>query len=117
MLRTFVIVCIGYVFDIAPSFRQAMWTLRLPFQQRFNISQLSVLGLQKIDFIIILFGMLTIFATSLLQEWKQQSVRCLIDKHHPVFEWIIVVIALLFIAVFGVYGSGYNATDFVYMQF
>ena len=59
MFRTFLIVLVGYVFDVAPSFSQAMRTFWLFFtNQNFKLgySQISDLGLGKKDYLVILLG-------------------------------------------------------------
>lgn len=38
-------------------------------------------------------------------------------KQNSIFKWMCSVLLALAIIVFGVYGDGYNATDFVYLKF
>ena len=120
MLRTFVIVCIGYVFDIAPSFRQAMWTFRKIILGQSPIEGIrSVLhiGLSRENFVILAFSAATLLVISIISEKTTYSIRKQIDNQPVAFECIFIVIGALVVSVFGIYGSGYNAADFVYAQF
>ena len=44
-------------------------------------------------------------------------MRQMLETDYQKKQWIILMLGLLAIAIFGVYGPGYNASDFVYMQF
>lgn len=118
ILRTFIIVCIGYVFDIAPSFRQAMLSFkRMMIMPLSGIHQILDLGLTKGDYLTIALGGIIIFVVSILNEGSKENLRIRIDRKPVMLEWAIVLVGILVIITFGVYGPGYNASDFVYAQF
>lgn len=121
MFRTFLVVLVGYVFDVAPSFMQAMKTFWLSFtDQNFSTgwSQISNLGLGKKDYVLILVCMLLVFIVSIVQErHSDTTVRTLLDNKPLFFRYSFIFIGVMAVIIFGIYGSGYSATDFVYMQF
>ena len=123
MFRTFLIVLVGYVFDVAPDFDQAMRTIGLFFTgQNFSagFEQIAGLGLSTVDFIIILACTAVIFTVSVIQEKHEatgENVRTLLDRKPFMFRWAVLFIAIVTIAVFGIYGSGFAAADFVYAQY
>lgn len=121
MIRTFIVVLVGYVFDVAPTFSQAMNTFRLFFtDQSLSVgrAQISGLGLGKKDFILIFAGMLVIFIASVIQErHSDTTIRKMLDKKPFILRFILLFLCVISVIVFGIYGSGYNAADFVYMQF
>ena len=120
MLRTFIIVCVGYVFDIAPSFKQAMWTFKMViFGQHFSgmKQQLIELGLGKINLVILGLGVLIILISSIIQEKTGKEIRVLVDRKPVILECAVIVIGVLLVVILGIYGPGYNPADFVYMQF
>ena len=122
MLRTFLIVLVGYVFDVAPSFSQAMRTFWLFFtNQNFKLgySQISNLGLGKKDYLVVLLGGLIIFIASVIQERSKDGmdIRHMLDKKPFILRFALLFVGLISIVVFGIYGSGYSAADFVYAQF
>lgn len=123
MFRTFLIVLVGYVFDVAPGFSQAMRTIWLFFTgQNFSkgFAEIGDLGLSTADFVILLIGMAILLTFSIIQERaepKGENIRTLLDRKPFAVRWIVLFVAIIVIAVFGIYGSGYAAADFVYMQF
>ena len=120
ILRTFIIVCIGYVFDIAPSFKQAIWTFKMILiGQKLSgfKAQLIELGLGKINLGILGIGALVILVSSIIQEKTNKQIRTLVDKKPVILEYCIIVAGVITVAIFGIYGPGYNPADFVYMQF
>ena len=122
MFRTFLIVLVGYVFDVAPSFSQAMRTFWLFFtNQNFKLgySQISDLGLGKKDYLVVLIGGLILFIASVIQERAKDGldIRHMLDKKPFILRFALLFVCLISIVVFGIYGSGYSAADFVYAQF
>lgn len=123
MFRTFLIVLVGYVFDVAPDFNQAMRTIGLFFTgQNFaqGMDQISGLGIDAASFVVILVCTVVIFIVSLIQEKHAEdgeNIRTLLDRKPFMVRWLVLFVLIMTIVVFGVYGSGYNAADFVYMQF
>jgi hypothetical protein len=45
------------------------------------------------------------------------SVREALEKQNIVFRWAIIYIAIFSIIIFGIYGLGYDASAFLYMQY
>lgn len=121
MLRTFLIVLVGYVFDVAPSYTLSIKTLKFFFtSQNFSLGlhQIFSLGVTAKDFIVILMGMLVIFIASVIQErHSDTTIREMLDKKPFMLRFALIFVGIMAVLVFGIYGSGYNAADFVYMQF
>lgn len=121
MFRTFIVVLVGYVFDVAPSFSQAIKTIYMFFTDQslsVGLSQIGSLGLGKKDFLVILAGMTAIFIVSVIQERNSTTtLREIIDQKPFALRWGMIFVGIISIVVFGIYGSGYNPADFVYMQF
>ena len=121
IFRTFIVVLVGYVFDVAPNFGEAMRTFALFFtDQNLSVgwSQISTLGLGKKEYLLILAGVVLVFIVSLIQERNEKTtIREMLDKKPFIIRWGAVFVGVMALVVFGVYGSGFNAADFVYMQF
>ena len=122
IFRTFIVILVGYVFDVAPDFGLAINTFVKFFTNQNvpgmfkEISELNLLSNK--DFLIIGAGAVIIFIVSLIQEnHAGTTVREMMDKKPFFIRWLAVYGAIMAIIVFGIYGSGYNAADFVYMQF
>lgn len=121
MFRTFLVVLVGYVFDVAPNFSQAMNTFKLVFvDQSFSVgwSQISELGLDKFDYAIIIFAMIVVFVASVIQErHSSTTIREMLDKKSFALRGFVIFAGLMLVLVFGIYGPGYDPAAFVYMQF
>lgn len=121
MLRTFLVVLVGYVFDVAPNFAQAMNTFKLAFvDQNFSVgwSQISELGLDKFDYAIIIFAMIVVFVASVIQErHSSTTIREMLDRKPFALRGLVIFAGLMLVLVFGIYGPGYDPAAFVYMQF
>lgn len=121
MFRTFLVVLVGYVFDVAPNFSQAMNTFKLVFvDQSLTVgrSQISELGLDKFDYAIIIFAMIVVFVASVIQErHSSTTIREMLDRKPFALRGLVIFAGLMLVLVFGIYGPGYDPAAFVYMQF
>lgn len=121
MFRTFLVVLVGYVFDVAPNFAEAMNTFKLAFvDQNLSVgwSQISELGLDKFDYAIIIFAMIVVFVASVIQEkHNSTTIREMLDKKSFALRGLVIFAGLMLVLVFGIYGPGYDPAAFVYMQF
>ena len=118
LFRTFIIVCIGYVFDIAPSFKQAIQIMRMVLCKQ-NLSEgLAQIKEVEMGYAFIAVGFIAMLLVSIVQERSSSmSVRQRLDKLPFAFRWSFLLVIVLFVAIFGIYGPVFNASDFVYAQF
>lgn len=118
MLRTFLIVNISWYFDIAPDL-SATFVMMKNTVAGFSLSvlwdgSLMMLGLDMLDYLILLFGCLIVFIISFLQE-RGVKIREEIGKRPLVLRW-----ALYGLLVFGIPMFGHvmtTAGGFIYAQF
>lgn len=73
-------------------------------------------GLTATDYIVVAVAVLIVYLVSRRQE-RGQNVLAVISRQNLLFRWLLYIGMFLVIAVFGVYGTGYNAASFIYMQF
>lgn len=122
MARTFIIVLIGYYFDIAASCGEALQMLKrsvtdFHIRDIKNMEVIHSFGLGLLDYAIMAVGAFTILVVSILQETTQASIRETLDKQNFWFQWAVMLIGILCILLWGVYGPGFDVAEFVYMQF
>lgn len=120
ILRTFIIVCIGYVFDIAPSFRQSVWTFKkIVVNQSFGSisAQIYALGINQFNLIVLLISCLVLLIVSIYQEKKGMQIRRALDKKNFWIRYGAVAALCVVILVFGLYSPDNNTATFVYAQF
>lgn len=119
ILRTFFLVCVGDLFFRAASVGDAFSMLSRAVG-RFNPEilwngSLLALGLDGIEAALAVFSLLILWAVSLLQ--RRGSVRDAIAKKPLPLRWIIWYALLFAVILFGYYGPGYSATEFIYQGF
>jgi len=121
MVRTFLIVLIGYVFDIAPDFQTSMITFKkILLEQNWSLglTQYAELGLDVWDYGLLAVCTCILFVTSLIQERNDGiTIREILDQKHFLLRFAVIVAGIMMILVFGIYGPEFAAAEFVYMQF
>ncbi|MCD7797670.1 MAG: hypothetical protein LUG95_08835 [Clostridiales bacterium] len=78
-------------------------------------------GLDRESFLLAIFLIFLIWCVSMLQEkfMREQNftIRDELAKQNVIFKWALTYALIFGILIFGVYGSGYDASVFVYGQF
>lgn len=85
---------------------------RLSIPDSFSISFLEMTGMQ---FAWILLLVLIVIVTDVLRN-KQDMIEWF-NRQHVFFRWCTYICLITIVIVFGVYGSGYNPNDFIYITF
>lgn len=121
ILRTFAVVLVGYVFDVAPNFSASINTFRkILCDQNFarGLEQINTLGLNIVDYISLLLCTGFLLCISIMQERNSHtSIRVMLDKKPFIWRYAMLFVGILYLLIFGVYGPGYDPAEFVYMQF
>lgn len=119
MVRMFVLMNLIRIVDLFPKvgdYFARMGSLVTTFN--FNIlwdGTMLKLGLTGLDYIILLGGIVVMFAVSLYEENKGSIREALWEK--PVLRYAAIIALLFVVLLMGSYGIGYNASDFIYNQF
>ncbi len=125
VIWTFIMVLIGYYFDIAKNATTAFRMLGKSVTD-FHIGQLRPgmiikniggCGLDKADLLIIFLAAVALFFISLYEEKKKVDLRDVILSKKLPARWAILYVGIFVLIIFGYYGPGVNPADFVYMQF
>ncbi len=121
ILRTFILVLIGYYFDVATNLSHAMEMLRDTVASQ-SIStflgEWRSLGLAADDYLILLVGTFILLYFSIrMEKEKVDSPGELMERHSGFLQWLVILIGIILILIYGIYGPEYNPADFVYMQF
>ena len=121
IFRTFVIVLIGYVFDVAPDFASSMRSMgRMITDQSISRgwAEINSLGVSKKEYLLLAVCTVVLFLVSLFQETHPETtVRETLDKKPFFVRYCVLVVGIMALLIFGVYGPDFNPAEFVYMQF
>ena len=121
MIRTFIIVLIGYIFDIADNFTNAIQMMQvILFDQNkaLFMEQLKSLGLRKIHYLAIIFGALLMLYISIrLEKTSLDTPAELLEKRCGLIQWLALLALIMSILLLGTYGPAYEAAEFIYKGF
>lgn len=120
IIRTFIVVNIGMLIFRAADLKQA-WSMLVSVFSDLSIKsvmpgQKNGFGLDIKDYVIILAGVIIVFAVSLMQE-KGIDVRLKISKLPYIVKFLIFMIMIFTVIIFGAYGEGYGVVDLIYANF
>lgn len=119
MVRTFLVFAGGRLIT-APGTLENTWTAVRQMFRSFNPwifwdGTLYGMGLDYKDWCVVVIGLLLVRWISIMQE--KGSVREAVARRNIVLRWLIYYMAFFAILIFGMYGAGYNAGDFIYGNF
>ena len=78
--------------------------------------ELMRFGMSIQDYIIIIISLIFIFVISILKE-RNVDIREKLSTKKPCVRWIIIYVFILFVIIFGAYGTGYEPIDPIYADF
>lgn len=118
-IRTFFLFAASVSFGRALSLATGvkMWRAALHWNPWILVDQQSLysLGLDRQNFWVMIYGLLIFLIISMLQQ--KGSIREMLTKQNLVFRWIILLVTIFSVLIFGCYGPGFNAADFIYGGF
>lgn len=77
---------------------------------------LLTLGLDWKDWIVLLFAIMILGGVERIQT-RSICIRDLILEQHIIVRWLVYIMAVMAIWVFGTYGYGFDTQDFIYGGF
>ncbi|MCF0136261.1 MAG: MBOAT family protein [Lachnospiraceae bacterium] len=118
-LITFVLVDLTWIFFRAPDMTGAVQVIRTIFSD-LSFSALSAvsassLGLDSTNILLLLFSLLLLGAADIMKLMGIRVRDLFMDCY---WKWLAAMLIGIFaVLVFGVWGSGYDASNFIYFQF
>ena len=121
MFRTFILCSFFRFFSRSKSVSQSfamMGSVSVGFFDWSFITdgQLLNLGLDTQNWVVLLIAIGVLLAVDIIHE-RGISIREEIAKQGIVARWIIYLVAFTIPLIFGIYGSGYDSSAFIYQQF
>ncbi len=119
IIRTILLMSCLRMFDCYRNITETVWMFGSIFTKWdgriFYNGSLLKIGLSATDYVILLIGIILMFAVSL--EQRKGSVRAKIRMFSPMKRFFVWYGLFLAILMFGAYGIGYDVTQFIYNQF
>ena len=122
IIVTFLLVNFAWIFFRAPSATAAFVIIKNMFSEFnpwiFFDGSIYDLGLMQIEFYIALIAILILFIVDLIKYCKPKfELRKWLFEQNLFFRWIVYFAGIFSLLIFGVYGPGYDASQFIYFQF
>jgi alginate O-acetyltransferase complex protein AlgI len=118
ILATFVLVNFAWIFFRASTFLDAKTLISNMMYFNpwiFTNGSIYKLGLDPKDFLLAILGISIVIVINTLQTTR--SLRIRVYRQNTVFRWALYLTAIVVILMFGIYGPGYSAQQFIYFQF
>lgn len=113
IIRTCLFVIVGMTLFRAATLKEFATTIASIFKHGNGILNH---GLVTVDFVILIFSNLLVLLVSILEEKKIISMEEGFTKN-PVCRALVYTFILCSIVIFGIYGEGYDASQFIYGAF
>ena len=119
VFRTMFILLFLKLFDCYPTAKEVFTAIGSAFTFTKTSEVISggwlALGLSLTDYIVVACGVFTMLYVSLIQ--RRESVRVQISKKPFAFRAGVGMALFLVVLIFGAYGVGYDASQFIYNRF
>ncbi|MBQ8527133.1 MAG: MBOAT family protein [Lachnospiraceae bacterium] len=126
IVRTFMVLGISKMLVCAPGLGAAVYMIKKIFTDLLSASNLDFifglnneiyrLGVNEKNVKALAFATVVLLVVSILQECGIK-MRETIAKQNLIFRWILYLGILYVILVFGIYGPGYDAAQFIYQEY
>lgn len=122
IVRTFLVISIARIFPKAPSLHAALHIIKAIFT---DIDPNCILGGKRTIFslgvdgknlFVVFIACLVLLTVSVLQE-NGLKIRETLSKQSWVFRWTLILLLFIVVLVYGVYGPGFSASDFIYQAY
>lgn len=118
---TFMLAAFAWIFFRAESLTQACGyiqrMLTRPNIWAFSDGTIYRLGLDHTEMHIFFWSALVLFAVSIVKYKRRERLDRFLEKQCAWFRWLTVTGLFAVIFLFGIYGPGYDAGQFIYFQF
>ncbi len=118
---TFVLTTFAWIFFRARSLTQACGYIGRIFTKPdwhvLTDGSLCQLGLNRVETNVLLVSLWVLFGAGLVKYRKKETPDLFLDRQCAWFRWAAVAGMFAFIFLFGVYGPGFDAGQFIYFQF
>lgn len=121
MFITFLLTTLAWIFFRAGSLRLACEYIKRMFTKwnpwALFDGSIYTLGLDRVEMNILLFALVVMFLISLIKYKKNENLDVFLAGQCIWFRWGVILMLFSFIFLFGIYGPGFDAGQFIYSQF
>lgn len=118
---TFILVVMAWIFFRSKSITDAviyiyhMFTRPTPWLL-FN-GGIYNLGLDRVEMNILFVSVIILLLVDLVKYNKRQTIDAFLFEQNIWFEWLVIIVLIVMIFIYGEYGPAYDPKQFIYFQF
>lgn len=120
IIWNFFLVSYAWIFFRASNITQALQLIRNTVKEFnpwvFFDGSIYTLGLDQKEMHVLMLALLVMLLVDLLK-YKGRSIVQIINSQQTFIRWGIYLVLIFGILVYGIYGTSYNASNFIYMKF
>lgn len=120
-LVTFALVDFAWLFFRANSLKSAFEMIIRIFTRPnawvFFDQSLYTHGLDENEFHILIFAVIVLLLLDLAKRLTNKNIEIWLSEQQLWFRWTVIFVVLFTCILFGMYGEGYDASQFIYFQF
>lgn len=118
---TFLLFALSMVFFRAETVTDALYYIQRMFTKfdvwSFFDGSIYYLGLDRQELAVLCLGILILLIVDAHYARKRAFFDTFVKEQCLAIQYVVVAVLLVMVVVFGVYGTGYDATQFIYFQF
>ncbi len=116
----FILISYAWIFFRADNIKQALQFIKNTFKE-FNLwiffdGSIYTLGLDQKEMHVLMLSLLIMLVLDVLK-YKGQDIIVMINRQQMVIRWLIYLVVIFSVLIYGIYGTSYNASNFIYMSF
>lgn len=121
VILNFSLVTFAWIFFRSDSIKDAFLYIKKIFTKPdlwslFN-GQVYKCGLNEFQMHVLIVAVVVLFIVSLLKRLKGQNIDEFINSQGMVFKFLALIVLSMSIIIYGQYGAGFDAKQFIYFQF
>lgn len=114
-ILTFILVDFAWIFFAADSLHHVYYIFR-QMLTTFQTTSIYDLGLDRGNWFMLLLGIAVLIVVDIAHE-KEKSIVAWVNLQVLWFRWALYLALVWCIILFGIYGIGYDSSQFIYFQF
>lgn len=121
VLITFLLIDFSWIFFRAGSISNALYYCKRIITKwdpwsLFN-GEIYTLGLDHFEFNVLIVAVVMLFLVSLVRYFKKQTITAFLEEQCLWFRWLVILLLIAAILVYGIYGVEFESSQFIYFQF
>ncbi len=121
IMCTFCLTAFAWIFFRAGTLKDSLYYIRCMFTRWnpwvFFDQSLYTWGLDVTEFHILAVALAVLLLVDLIRYRKQMDLGCFLQKQNILFRWLLMIILVVSILVYGEYGINFDSKQFIYFAF